>query len=76
MPQSHGRKFVVRGLLSFITPPRPPKNLELSEAELTVGSPGGTRTPDQVVTSAPDISARLGLSHHPTLVSETGVGRY
>ena len=40
------------------------KNAELQRSDF-VGSPGRTRTCDQSVTSAPSISARLGLSLHP-----------
>jgi len=39
---------------------------------LKTGSPGGTRTPDLVVTSTPGISTRLGLSLHPP---QADVGR-
>ena len=39
-------------LLIYTTPLRTLNAIEMDEAESESGSPGGTRTPDQVVTSA------------------------
>ena len=47
-----------------------------TEAELEAGSPGGTRTPDQLVTSALTFLPGLDYLITRRLTIMTGVGRY